>query len=340
MSFALLAAAAAATRSEPTARADGPDATKNDRCAIRLAASFLGTSPTADLLGAADPQADVAALMTAPATKSLFVERFARFVNSQLDDAPGTSAEQDAVYYTAYRVLDEGLAWDQLFLGPFDVHPVSDPSKRIDGYALVPSTTNTTTNDGAVNCSKGCIAAFDAPDGLGYFRSDAWLRRYEGNESGGVKLVTANRMMQNVIGLKLQAVTNVAQGTDLTATGREAAACRGCHYDSPYALDKIASILTKRNTKPGVPAAQHFLPQAASSVTVLGGKTITDDRSLIETLVASDAFAFRTCRMAFQFLYGRVEHTCEAPQFDACVDSFKATKKIQSALESLATNAG
>ena len=31
------------------------------------------------------------------------------------------------------------------------------------------------------------------------------------------------------------------------------------------------------------------------------GKTVTDDRSLVQALVASDAFAFRSCRIAFQF---------------------------------------
>lgn len=336
----LVLAVLASASHERSAHADPPDPHKKERCAIRLSAAFLGTSPSAELLAAPDPQAAVPALLTAPATKSLFLERFARFTNAQLDDAPGTSPEQDAAYFTAYRVLDEGLTWDQLFVGPFDVHQVNDSTKRIEGYSLAPSTVTTTTNDGAVNCGKGCLAAFDAADGLGYFRSNAWLRRYEGNETGGVKLVTANRIMQNVIGLKLQAVTNVAQGTDLSATGRQAAACRGCHYDSQYALDKIASILTKRNTKAGVPAAQHFLPKEQASVVVLGGKTITDDKSLVEALVASDAFAFRSCRLAFEFLYGRAEHTCEAPLFDACVDAFKGSKMIQDALTTVAKDPG
>lgn len=106
-------ASAASSGVSKEARADGPDHLKRERCAIRLAGSLLGSSPSAELLGASDPQAVAASLLTAPATKSLFVERFARFVNAQLNDAPGTNAEQDAVYFTAYRVIDEDLTWDR-----------------------------------------------------------------------------------------------------------------------------------------------------------------------------------------------------------------------------------
>ena len=48
------------------------------------------------------------------------------------------------------------------------------------------------------------------PEGLGYFRSDAWMRRYAGNEEDGYRLSAAYRILQNTTGLELTATTNVA----------------------------------------------------------------------------------------------------------------------------------
>jgi hypothetical protein len=84
------------------------------------------------------------------------------------------------------------------------------------------------------------------PNGLGYFRSRPWQLRYAGNEATGIKLATAYRIMQNVIGLSLTPTTN-GPDADISATGRRATACAGCHYNGPLALDKVASVLTVRN---------------------------------------------------------------------------------------------
>ena len=52
----------------------------------------------------------------------------------------------------------------------------------------------------------------------------------------------------------------------------------------------------------------------------------------------SEAFEFRACRVAFEFLYGRSEMTCEGPIFDRCMTEFKAKGTIQSAIAAVATD--
>jgi len=68
------------------------------------------------------------------------------------------------------------------------------------------------------------------------------------------------------------------------------------------------------------------------------GKTVTNDRELITALVNSASFDFRVCRLAFQFLYGRNELSCEGPLFDRCIDAFRAEGTIQAALSTVATD--
>jgi hypothetical protein len=54
--------------------------------------------------------------------------------------------------------------------------------------------------------------------------------------------------------------------------------------------------------------------------------------------VNSTSFQFRACRLAFMYLYGRTEATCEGPIFDKCIAAFKAAGTIQSALQAVATD--
>ena len=69
------------------------------------------------------------------------------------------------------------------------------------------------------------------------------------------------------------------------------------------------------------------------------GRTITDDKSLVQTLVDSDSLKFNACRLAFKFLYGRDENKCEGPLFDQCIDAFTAGGTIQSAVATIAKDA-
>jgi hypothetical protein len=166
------------------------------------------------------------------------------------------------------------------------------------------------------------------PDGLGYFRSRQWAIRYGGNEGAGIRIVTAYRMMQNTIGLKLTATTN-APDADLTATGRKSAQCAGCHFNPWFALDKVATVL---GTRTGSGDKTVFAPTAAGPQVILGGVTVANDKELVTALVGNVAFDVNACRLSFKYLYGRTEYSCEAKVFDACVAAFKKDKLITSAL--------
>ena len=288
------------------ARADGGDpAALRERCATRLSIAFLGESPSADLFQSPDPLTAVDTLVGNPR----FQERFARFVNAQFNDDPGMKPADDAPYWLAKHVLEGGKPWKDLFVGPYDVdyQTAGDPATP--------------------------VVVKDTPNGLGYFRSNPWLLRYAGNEQAGYKLSTAYHMLNNTLGLQLIASTN-APGADISATGRQAPACSGCHYDPWFALDKVARVLTR--VKRGVNGAVTFTPSTDGPQEILGGATIHDDKELVTTLVGGEAFNHRVCRMSFLFLYGRAENRCEGPIFDKCMNEFKAKGTVQAALAAVA----
>lgn len=286
---AVAVALVAASASKPV-RAEGDEAEKRERCATRLSISLLGKSASAELTASQNPQDQVDALLGDAA----FIERFARFTNAQLNPQPGETVGEDASYTLSKYVLTNKKPWSELFVGAYDV-------------------TNTVAPD---------------PQGLGYFRSAPWMRRYAGNEENGYRLSAAYRILQNTTGLELTATTNV-QGVDLSAKGRQAAACAGCHYQSWYALDKVAKVLSRRK---GQNANITYIPPDEGPQQILGGKTIADDKQLVTALVASENFRVNACRLAFKYLYGRNENSCEAQVFERCVDAFAKEQTMQSAV--------
>lgn len=293
-SLALVAALVSATAFAQQAT---EELDKRERCAVRLSIALTGKAPLADLLTSPDPQAQADALLDT----TDFIERFARFTNTSFNRTPGATSEEDAPYYVAWEVLSKRKPWKDLFLGQYRVE-----KNAADAVVVVPD-----------------------PNGLGYMRSPAWLKRYAGNEPNGVKLSTAYRIFNNVIGLKLTPSTNTAD-SDITATGRQAAGCRACHYDGMFALDTAASVLTVAKITGGNVT---FEPRKNTGpVTMLGGIQVNDDKELITALTNSESFNFRTCRMAFEFLYGRRENRCEGPVFDRCMKEFRTNGTLQSAV--------
>lgn len=299
--FVPFVAAGVALASTDRAHAEGAEADKaeaNERCAIRLSIAVVGKSADGALLSATDPQGSVDAMVASPD----FAERFARFVNSQFNGGPSTDAKDDPVYYLAKYVLVNGKPWSDLFVGGYDV--------------------------------KASASAMDVtPDaaGLGYFRSESWRKRYAGNEDQGYMLSGAFRILSNTVGLTLTpSVGN--PGDDRTANGRQQAACKGCHFDNWYALDKFARLLPRKKVTGDVVS---FTPTTEGPQALLG-KTITDDKMLISSLVDSDAWRFHQCRLVFQYLYGRSENQCEAKVFDSCVDALSSKKTIQAAVTAVA----
>ncbi len=294
-------AGSAALLTKKSAHAEDATADKaelNERCSVRLSMALLGESPDPALLTSSAPQAMVDSMIATPA----FQERFARFINSEVSGSPVEDPKKDPVYWLARHIITQNKPWSDLFIGP---------------YAITASETGmTVTND---------------PNGVGYFRSPEWMKRFAGNDEEGTMLVAAFRMTQNTTGLELKASVGNA-GEDRSLEGRKAPACKGCHYDAWYALDTVAKLLP---TREGTGDAMKFIPATAGPQPLLG-KTIANDKEYLETLVASDAWLFNQCRRVFKFLYGREENRCEAKVFDACVDALSETKTIQAAVATVA----
>jgi hypothetical protein len=137
------------------------------------------------------------------------------------------------------------------------------------------------------------------------------------------------------VGLKLVATTNAPEA-DVSAKGRSAPACAGCHYDNWHALDKVASVLSKKVVDAEGNVA--FEAYTGGPKTILDGVPIASDEDLVQALVGSENFADNACRLAFRFLYGRDENSCEGETFDRCLDELQAKKTMQSALAAIAKN--
>src|SRR6185436_15760638 len=83
--LAAIAIALVASSTSKPVRAEDDAAEKRERCATRLSIAMLGKSAAASLSAAANPQDQVDAMLADP----VFIERFARFTNSQLNAQPG-----------------------------------------------------------------------------------------------------------------------------------------------------------------------------------------------------------------------------------------------------------
>lgn len=300
-------AGGAALLTKKSAHAEGAEADKaevNERCAIRLAIALVGKSPEASQLTAPDPQAAVDAMVASPD----FADRFARFTNSELNGGPSSNANDDPIYWLAKHVITQNKPWSDLFQGAYQVTPLPTAGAGMEVKA--------------------------DPNGLGYFRTPSWMKRYAGNEETGLMLVAAFRVVQNTTGIDL--VPSVGNpGDDRTTEGRKATACKGCHFDAWYAIDPVANLLP---TRKGQGDEMTFTPPTAGPQKLLG-KTVTNDKELVQTLVDSDGWRFNQCRHVFKFLYGRPENQCEAKVFDACVSALETAKTIQSAVAAVAKDA-
>jgi hypothetical protein len=275
----------------------------HQRCAIRLSTNLLGQAPSSALYSSADPQAAVATMLQSPD----FIERFSRFINAEFNRDPGVTAAEDASYYLTKYILTNNRPWKELFVGPYRVDPGATP-----------------TSD--------AVVVSDAA-GLGYFRSRAWMVRYAGNEAEGYRIVAAYRMMNNIVGLRLQAAVN----TDgINATGRKGPACAGCHYNPNYGLDYAAKTLSKRV---GAGATMTFTAPTEGAQPLFGNQQIADDAQLVNAMVGTLDFRFNACRLAMKFLYGRAEFKCEGLVFDSCVSAFTTQGTMQSALAAVAKSA-
>ncbi len=307
LGVALLTAALASQRHAVADPATADTAERNERCATRLATAMVGESATPEALASLQPQDSFDTLVKDPR----FVDRFSRFINSQFNRTPGLTPAEDAPYYMSKYVLMNNKPWSEMFLGK---------------YAVVPTDANDPNSEANV---------IDAPNGLGYFRSRAWEIRYGGNEGAGVRLVTAYRIMQNMVGVQLVASTN-EPNADVSVVGRKASQCATCHFTPWYALDSVASVL---GTRVGKGADTKFDPPAGGPQTILGGVSVSNMDGLVAALANDESFNVNACRLTFRYLYGRDEMSCDGPAFDACVENFKKDKQITTALATVAKDA-
>lgn len=279
------------------ALAQSPDEA-TQRCTRRISQA-LGMGFRTNLLGlaGATPQAKARTWLESRDA----IATFAGFVNARFNDEPGANTSEEGLAAAARWVLTNKKPWRELFTGRFRIN----------------ATNNQITEDPT------------AP-ALGYFGSPGWQRRYLGNAPDGLLLQAAYRTLQNTTGFTLVPSPENGSG-DATATGRERAECRGCHFDSPYALDPVARLLPRKVGSGGGARAEKV---AVTAQTLFNGLEVRDHEHLVEVLTGSDDFLFRSCRLAFEFLYGRRESACEAPMFDRCVDAFARTGQMHDALAS------
>lgn len=230
------------------------------------------------------------------------IKTFAGFINSRFNGSPGVNTGEDTLFFAVKFILTNARPWRELYTGRY-----------------------------VVDFTNGQVAEDATFPALGYFGSKGWQKRYQGNEEAGYMLQASYRTLQNTLGIQLVAAANNATG-DATATGRERVECRGCHYDSPYALDKVARLLPRRV---GFGGGARIEVVPVEPQTLFNDVVVHSHEELLQTLVNSDHFTFWTCRLAFEFVYGRPESACEADIFDRCVDAFESTGMMEDALASL-----
>lgn len=270
-----------------------------ERCTRRISQT-LGLSWRSSLNGLAGktPQQAVRSWLEQPVA----ISTFAAFVNSRFNATPAANLSEDAVYQAVRFVFSAKRPWRDVFTGRLQI-----------------------------NHTNGQVSDDASLPALGYFGSHGWKMRYRGNAPDGLLLSGAYRTLQNTIGFKLAPSAVNAEG-DASATGRERAECRSCHFDSPYALDSIARLMPRRV---GVGGGAKVETIPVRPETLFNGVAVRDHEHLLEVLVSSDAFLFQACRLAFEFSYGRTESACEAPIFDRCVDAFAQRGDMHDALASI-----
>lgn len=234
-----------------------------------------------------------------------FRKRWAAFLNSRFNAQPGLTAEDDVMTAVVDYVLANDRPWKDVFVGRFALSGPSGYPKIADEPAAPPH---------------------------GFFGLKPWQKRYAGNEENGVMLQAAYRILRATVGLELVPSPQNASG-DATLTGRQRAECRGCHFDSAYALDHVAAVLPWRRN--GIGSRATIEPQAPTPQVLFEGRTVQSLDELLALAVESDAFHFWSCRLAFEYAVGRPETGCEAPVFDACVDALKATGDIRAGVAAI-----
>ncbi len=65
---------------------------------------------------------------------------------------------------------------------------------------------------------------------------------------------------------------------------------------------------------------------------------VLNDEELVQLIVDSNDFKSWTCRLAFEYVTGRAENSCEGEVFDRCMAAFEKDGSLVSAVGAIAAS--
>jgi len=232
-----------------------------------------------------------------------FIDHFASFVNSEMEWTPSDGIGNNPVYGAITQYLfedDEERDWQDLFTGNYELY------------------------GGGYN-PRG--------EGSGYFSDRVWKRKYKGNEEDGYKLRTAYLILNNTIGLNLEALTvNSSGGSGREARQDPTTVCYACHYKEEFALDRIANVLAQVDRESSDDQNLIELPPPGPTPQNIYGTDVSSLDELVDSLVLTDEFYVNACNIAFNFVFGRDERSADKEIFQGCLAEFKTSGKISTAI--------
>ena len=284
--------------------------TPQEKCNDKITNILLGRGPTIDEL-----QMESSQLIARHIKDDVFIERFSRHTNDYFNDSISSETQPRMPHTTWQRKLSKRTC-------------LGEKCSR-ENTVLWPKV-------------KVKISALEFKTMIkeSYFTSRDWSIRYEGNEEAGFQLKKAYRIPHNIVGLRLPAID--AQGADRKdPTGT----CYSCHFNpkNAFALDLIAQALPLKRIENGEPRSGEFVepnyPDITAAPDVLLATDVVGLKSVVSILL-SDKFKpdyqFNTCRMVFNFVFGRDDTKAVKDDllFDVCMKSFeqKNQKKISALL--------
>ena len=270
------------------------------QCNEKLSSTIYGRSATSAELAITNPLGRVDDMIKSRE----FIDHFAGFVNAQMEWIPDDGGIiNNPVYLAMTRYMFDGGTekdWAELFTGNYELHS--------NGF--------NTRNQGS-----------------GYFSDRVWKRKYRGNEEDGFKLRTAYLILNNTIGLNLEALTvNNSGGSGREARSDPSTVCYACHYREEFALDRIANVLPKVNREASDDQNLIESPPPGPTPQTIYGTEVSSMDELVDSLVTTDEFYTNACNIAFRFAFGRDERGADKDIFRGCLDSFKADGKITTAV--------
>lgn len=269
------------------------------QCNQKLNSTLFGRSATTAELNITDPLGRVDNMMD----DQEFIDHLSSYINAHMEWLPDDGLRNNPVYAALKFYLFENggeKPWRELFTGNFEVYD--------NGY--------NSRNDGS-----------------GYFSDRVWKKKYKGNEEDGFKLRTAYLILNNAIGLNLEALTVSNSGGSGRDTRQDPeSVCYACHYKEEFALDRIANILPKVNRDASDDQNLVESPAPGPAPQTIYGTEVSDMDELLDSLVTTDEFYTNACHVAFKFVFGRDERGADKDIFKSCIDTFKADGRISVAV--------